>query len=459
MGKILSILDPVTRVEGHLRLRLRTSDSRVEQAMVQGTMYRGFENVLVGKHPDDARIICQRICGVCPSSHGIAAADAVERIAGATLLPNAHILRNLLLGSELLHSHILHFYHLCLPDYLQMPEGSPWGPSVTLDRRLSPETTDLLFRHYLEAFHQRKKAHTIGALVGGKMPHCSGLALGGMGTRLDSQAVDRLAGLLEELLDFAVSTMIPDAHTIAEAYPDYFLIGKGTGNFLCFGAFPDPATGRDLFPAGFRPDLPSTGSPVLPVLLNQVTESARYSWFRQEGERHPLEGETLPEREKAGAYSWIKAPRYHGRVCELGPYARLAMLGIVEANSSVMGRIMARVTETALLVKHMKRWLEQYQPTEPSLEAVDPPKSGFAVGRTEAPRGGLAHYVVVREGLIERYQIVTPTAWNCSPRDDGSEPGLLEGAAEGTRLRDEGDPIEVLRIVHSLDPCMACSVH
>jgi hydrogenase large subunit len=457
MAQTITVLDPISRIEGHLRLEIRVSDGRVQEARAQGTMYRGFENVLVGKAPDDARLLCQRVCGVCPSSHGIAAADAIERMQGVTLPRNAHILRNLLLGAELLHSHILHFYHLCLPDYLEMPVGSPWGPSFGGDRRVSTEDATQMMNNYQEAFRQRRNGHALGAVLGGKMPHSTGIALGGMTTQLTADELATLGILLDEIDAFLQQKMIPDADKLASYYPDYAQVGLGTGHFLCFGAFYDPVLGQELFPSGYRRTPPSGGS--FPLDMNDITESSYYSWYADDGTRSPFDGSTEPDREKARGYSWIKAPRYDGKVCEAGPYARLAVLGVVNENSSVMGRILARAQEAGLLAQRMKEWVGQYEQGGATREGFLLPAAGTAIGRTEAPRGSLAHYVTVQGRLIQKYQIVPPTSWNCSPRDGSRRRGLLEQATLGTTVQNEKEPIEVMRIVHSIDPCMACSVH
>lgn len=460
MAQTLLILDPVTRVEGHLRLKITVSSGRVASAQAQGTMFRGFENLLKGKSPDDARMLAQRVCGVCPASHGLAAADAVERMKGVILPANAKVLRNLLLGAEFLHNHILHFYHLCVPDFIRMPESSPWGVAYGGDRRLSSEEETEIYSHAMEAFRHRRSAHTIGALVGGRMPHATGIALGGMGAALSPGASETIANLLAEIETFVQSKMVPDAKRIASAYTDYFSIGKGTGNFLCFGAFPDPGSGKLLFKSGFRVVSPGPPFPPAPLQIDKVTESIASSWYAGSGmPQSPFQGTTIPAPDKETGYSWIKAPRYMGKVCEVGPFARLAMLGLVKTTSSVMSRILARVAETAILVQAMKKWLDQYTPEGPVRVPLDTPAFGASIGLGEAPRGSLAHYVTLAAGAIDKYQIVTPTSWNCSPRDGHGNPGVAEKAAAGTPVANEQEPIEVLRVLHSFDPCMACSVH
>ena len=453
MGQVR--IDPISRIEGHLSLKISVTDGLVEEAHVQGTMYRGFENIMAGKNPDDARIICQRICGVCHTSHGLAAVDAMEKMMEVALPDNAHILRNLLLGSEFLHSHILHFYHLCLPDYIEMPSTSPWGPPYGGDKRFPPEKTDLLIGHYHEAIRCRQKAHTIGAVIGGKMPHCASIVMGGITGGLDSEEIQRIDELLNEIEGFVSTKMVADLVQLETYYADYMEIGKGTGNFLCYVAFYDPDSDEYFIKSGVK----GAGGNVFPISLALITETSYHSWYLHDSPSHPFSGTTLPHKHKEKGYSWIKSPRYLGNVYEVGPFARLAVNGMVAGNSSVLGRIGARVAETQLLVQQMRNWLNQYRPADPSFVFTTQPNSGLAVGTVEAPRGGLAHFVGVNDKAITQYQVVTPTCWNCSPRDEANLPGVLEQAVMGTQVANESEPIEVLRVVHSFDPCMACSVH
>lgn len=448
-------IDPISRIEGHLGLKISINDGLVDTAHVQGTMYRGFENIMIGKQPDDARIICQRICGVCPTSHGLAAVDSVEKMMAASLPVNAYILRNLLLGSEYLHSHIMHFYQLCLPDYIEMPTVSPWGSAYGGDKRFPPEQTTQLIGHYSEAIRYRQKAHTIGALIGGKMPHCSNIAIGGITGGLESEKIQIIHDLLNDIESFVTTKMVSDLEQLKIVYPDYRTIGTGTGNFLSFGAFYDPGSGNHLIASGVK----RNDGNVSPISMASITESSYYSWYLGDTASHPFSGVTIPLTNKDRGYSWIKSPRYMGEVYETGPFARLAINGMITGNSSVLGRIDARVAETKILLAQMRYWLNQYQLAEPCIEKITQPDSGLAVGLVEAPRGGLAHFVGVADKAIAQYQVITPTCWNCSPRDEANIPGALEQAVMGTQVADELEPIEVLRIVHSFDPCTACSVH
>lgn len=455
MGQTISVIDPVSRVEGHLSLEITTADGKVEEALVKGTMYRGFENLFAGKQPDDARTICQRVCGVCPTSHGLAAVNAMQHMIPVILPDNAYLLRNLLLGAEFLHSHILHFYHLCVPDYIEMPATSPWGPVYGGDKRLPAAEAEQLFNHAVEAFRQRQKAHTIGAMIGGRMPHSMAIVIGGITGGLNAEQVENIDRLLNDIHSFIETRMVPDLARLETHYPDYYEIGKGTGHFISFGGFWDPKTNKNLFAAGYR----DAAGRIMPISSSYVTESTYYSWYQGDFPGNPFGTTTVPDKNKSRGYSWIKAPRYVGQVCEVGPFARLAVSGSVQGLSSVMGRIRARVEEARLLTVQMKTWLAAYKESGPTYVFVGQPSVGCAVGTVEAPRGSLAHYVTVCNGAIDKYQIVTPTCWNCSPKDERGCAGVLEHAAVGTSVEDEAEPIEVMRIVHSLDPCMACSVH
>jgi len=309
--------------------------------------------------------------------------------------------------------------------------------------------------NYLEAFRCRQKAHTIGALIGGKMPHCVGIAIGGVTGRLTSEEIERIDQLIDEIATFVLGKMAPDVGKLDSYYPDYLEVGRGTGRFLCFGAFYDPDEEQYFLTPGYKAE----SGEVFPISLPLVNESTRFSYYIGDKSAVPFLGDTLPHKTKQGAYSWIKAPRYLGNVSEVGPYARLSVKGLMNGNSSVLGRIRARAIEAVLLVQQMKTWLAKYQSQEPNRALLNQPDSGLEAGFLEAPRGSLAHYVIVNEKIIKNYQVVTPTCWNCSPRDDNGTPGLLEQALIGTPVANESEPIEVLRVIHSLDPCMACSVH
>jgi hydrogenase large subunit len=471
-------LGPVTRIEGHLdvEVTLDRADGvqQVVDARVSGTMFRGFEPILGGKHPRDAIPITQRICGVCPTAHAMAASLTLEAACGsiATPPPNGRILRNLIHGADFLQSHILHFYHLALLDYVDGP-GLLGTPSSTEryaapDAISGPEAAQLL-AHYGKAMDVRRKTHQTGALFGGKMP-CSPVFVAGgcrqtltdtldLATVGEPKASERIAQfrkLLDEVLAFIDTAYLPDVRSLARRFPAYSEIGRGCGDFLAFGAFDLDDTGsKKLLGRGVHTE-GADGS----LDVGQITEHVTHSRYRDAGEAlRPGEGVTEPDPDKMGAYSWIKAPRYLDRPHEVGPLARAWIAGLHRRGPSVMDRLTARALAARHIAAAMIGWLGELTIDAPTSARFRHPTSGAGVGLTEAPRGALAHWTRFEENAIRRYQVVTPTAWNGSPMDARGRKGPMEQALIGTPVRDKDEPVELLRVVHSFDPCLACSVH
>lgn len=455
-------LDPVTRVEGHLKVRVDVDTvngvQQVVSAYATGNLFRGFEKILIGRDPWDAQHITERICGVCPVSHGLAAILALDAANKVTPPANAIIMRNLVMAANFLDSHILHFYHLTLMDFINGPAMAPWQPSWTTDRRFDAATTNTLIQHYVKALEMRRKAHEMGALFGGKMPHPPAYIPGGF-TAVPSEAkITKLKAYLNELIPFIRDVYIEDVETLAIKYSDYLAIGAGNKNLLAFGCFDlDAAGSRKLFKRGRV----YNASPTATSLdLNQITEQVRYSWYSDAtGTRTMANGDTVPQYPKGSAYSWMKAPRYANTSYEVGPLARMWVNGIYNRGVSVMDRHRARAYEAWQIALAMLDWANQLQVGgavfTPSVRAT----TATSMGLTEAPRGALGHWVQITNGKISRYQILTPTCWNCSPRDASAQPGPLERALVGTPVKSLAEPIEVLRVIHSFDPCLDCAVH
>ena len=467
---------PVTRIEGHLDIEVALDAvngvQQVVDARVCGTMFRGFEMILGGKHPRDAIPITQRICGVCPTSHAMAASMTLEAAYGsrATPPPDGRILRNLILAADFLQSHILHFYHLALLDYVDSAGVVGMSPAqryAAADLISGPEASGLL-AHYVKAMDIRRKTHQIGAIFGGKMPCTPVFVAGGctqtltdtldLATAGEPKASERIAQfgkLLGEVRGFIERAYLPDVRFLMRRFPAYSKIGRGCGNLLAFGAFDlDEGGEKKLFPRGVSTDKQDGALDV-----EQIGEHVTHSRYRDAGAVYPGRGATEPEADKAGAYSWIKAPRYGDRAHEVGPLARTWIAGLYRRGPSVMDRLMARALETRQLAAAMAGWLEELSIESPTSVDFRHPTSGSGIGLTEAPRGALAHWTQFEENAIGRYQVVTPTAWNGSPRDAAGQPGPLEQALIGTPVRDKDAPTELLRVVHSFDPCLACSVH
>jgi len=500
------VIDPITRIEGHLKIEAIVEGGVVKEARSSGTLYRGFEGILRGRDPRDAQQITQRICGVCPQAHGTAAAlclDSAFGLAGA-IPDNGRIVRNLLLGANYIQSHVLHFYHLAALDYVDVAaaagyegtdpdlasvadfvrrgELAPFVPRYEGDYRLPAELNRAATAHYVQALTMRRKAHEMLAIFGGKMPHSVGVVPGGATVE---PTVDRIAAFLwrlNELRHFIDNVYVPDVLAVAGAYPDYFGIGRGCGRYLSYGVFdldgaePSYVDRRRFLPAGTT----DAGLDVSPVRAERITEHVRHSWYADAATGlNPAMGRTEPDRDKPGAYSWLKAPRYDGRAHEVGPLARVLVAyaagdpavrktvdGVLahsgagpDALFSVLGRHAARALECKLTADAMAEWVLGLKPGQPTYVEHALPESASGVGLVDAARGALGHWIDVREGRIANYQCVVPTTWNASPRGDDGEPGPIEQAIEGTRIRDQGNPFEIVRIVRSFDPCTACAVH
>jgi hydrogenase large subunit len=497
-------IDPLVRVEGHLKVECLVDGGKVKEADCSGPMFRGFERILVGRDPLDAQQIAQRVCGVCPAVHGMAATLALDEALGvSTSIPdNGRIVRNLILSSNFLQSHILHFYHLAALDYVDCTkvagydgpdvdlkavklfidrgELAPFAPRYEGDYRLPADVDRAAVAHYVQALHMRRKAHEMLAVWGGKMPHYVGIVPGGATEQVTTDKIANFMGRLEEVRTFINEVMVPDGLAIAGAYQDYFAIGRGAGEFLSYGGFDLETAQADLtkrkrfFPSGTA-SLDGTHQPIDPA---KICEDVKHSHFAASTSGlSPSEGATEPDMTKG--HTWLKAPRYDGHAMEVGPLARAAVgylsghgptqalaasatgaLGIApESMASTMGRHVVRVLEAKMVADAMTEWLLQLKPGEPAATPITVPDEGSGTGIVEGPRGSLLHHIDIQGKRIARYQLVVPTTWNCSPKDDKDQPGPVEQALIGTAVRDAENPLEIVRVVRSFDPCLACAVH
>lgn len=460
--EIIAAIDPVTRIEGHLKVQV-TIDSvdnthRVTDARASGTLFRGFEKLLVGRAPRDAQHITERICGICPVAHGMAAVRALDAAWHAHIPTNGRILRNLVAAANILDSNILHFYLLALPDFFDGPGKGPWRPTWPVDKRFAENEAGELLENYRRAIAVRRLAHEVGALFGGRMPHPPAFIPGGFTANPRPERIADARKKLTEILAFTASTYLADVERIAERYPDYANIGTGHGHLIAFGAFPlDDAEDQRLFTSGRRL---AGGKDLLPLQPEAITEEIRFAWYADNtSKRHPTDGKTEPVKPKPDAYSWLKSPRHNGLPMETGPLARMVISGRYPFQTSVLDRLRARAQETRLIADQCLQWLDQLTPNGPVYQKPDMPETAEGVGMTEAPRGALGHWLRIEKGRIAHYQIITPTTWNAGPRDDQDVPGPLEQALIGTTIRNPDQPIEVLRIIHSMDPCLDCAVH
>lgn len=460
--EILAAIDPVTRLEGHLKVRIKVDTVNGVQQVIDswsvGTLYRGFETLLLNRDPRDAQHITERICGVCPVSHAMAAVLALDKAAGLTIPSNARIMRNIVMGANFLDSHILHFYLLALLDFINGPAMAPWQPSWNVDRRFDAAKTATLVEHYKQAVNMRRKAHELGAIFGGRMPHPPSFIPGGITAVPKSEHLTKMRAYLTELVSFIQNVYIPDAELLTATYPDYLNIGRGHRHLLAFGCFDLDAAGTTKLLK--RGQVFAGSTTVQNVDLNMITEQVSQAWYADSTNNlNPAMGQTVPQNPKGAAYSWIKAPRYNGAPYECGPLARMWVNGEYRKGISVMDRHRARAYEALKIAKAMQTWVSQIQIGQPAYATYNAPYSATVTGLTEAARGALGHWVQISGGKIARYQVVTPTCWNCSPRDAKYVRGPLEQALIGVPVKDINQPIEVLRVIHSIDPCLDCAVH
>lgn len=504
MSKI--VIEPVTRIEGHLKIETVVEGGVVKEARSSGNLFRGLELILRGRDPRDAQIITQRICGVCPQSHGVAAALNLDSAFGISdkIPNNARIIRNLIQGAHVAQDHVLHFYHLAALDYVDVTdvakyegrdstlnsvkdfisrgELGPFVPRYEGDYRLPPEVNQQAVAHYIDALEIRRLGHEMVSAFSGKIPHSVGIVPGGVTATPTIDVITSFLWKLRRLQDFINNVYIPDVLAVASAYPDYCEIGVGCRNLLSYGAYdlengePDLTLRKRLFRQGTTSADLKAGK----LDISKITESVKHSWYQSSSSgRHPAQGETKPEYGKEGAYSWVKAPRYDGKVYEVGPLARVAVtyaygdptmkklvdwaLAELKASPSVlfsvMGRHLARALSAKFIADSMDKWLLELKPGEPTFIEYTVPEEGKGAGLTEASRGALGHWIEIKGRKIANYQCVVPTTWNASPRDDNGNPGPIEQAITGTKVKDKNNPFEIVRIVRSFDPCLGCAIH
>ena len=550
------VVDPITRIEGHLRIEAQAENGRISNAWASSTQFRGIEIIMQGRDPRDAWAFTQRICGVCTVVHAVASCRAVEDALGITIPPNANLIRNLVHGMQFIQDHVIHFYHLHALDWVDVvsalkadPAGtsrlarsiSPWPNNsethfkAVQDRlkkfvsggqlgiftngywghpayKLPPEANLMAVAHYLEALDWQRDVIRLHTIFGGKNPHPNFL-VGGMacainledtGTINAERLVD-VQAMIRRARDFVEQVYYPDLMAIAGFYKDWAAIGGGTKNFLCVGEFPEAGVndfGKLYFPRGviLNGDL----STVHEYDHKLVKEYITSSWYEYPGGDdvglHPYEGETKAKYTGPPApweylqgldkYTWMKAPRYDGKPMQVGPLGRMLVAyasghddaqGIVNealgrlgvgpaALFSTLGRTAARGLETVLIARRMETWfnslIERVKSGDTKTfagEKWEPstwPASCEGYGYLDAPRGALGHWVQIKDGKISRYQCVVPSTWNCSPRDKQGQMGPYEAAlVDNHPLVNPEQPIEILRTIHSFDPCMACGVH
>jgi len=505
MGKRI-VVDPVTRIEGHLKIEVEIEDGKVKDAWSSGTMARGIEVLLRGKDPRDASYVTSRICGVCYSVHQICSAYALDAAFGANVPTGGTLLRNLVMGAEYIYDHPLHFYHLSSLDYIDiMAIANYKGKDKDLNRvkdkvlglvnandtypltpRYNPDEycvsdPDIVItavKHYIDALSMQAKARNMGAIFGGRHPHYQSIVVGGFTQLPDINQVIRFRTMLDEQAKFINEVYIPDVLALGTGpLMPLATMGLGGGhyNYLAYGALQKkPPEKEFLFPAGVIIGLDPANINVQPFDPNKITEAVTYAWYRDGKPLHPTVGETVYDLNKKNAYTFVKAPRYDGNPMELGPLARQIiaknpeLLDLVRkgVKPGVVARHAARALETKLVVEACYNWCDQLliEMTKPDFKIHDtehwnPPENATGAGFYEAPRGALGHWIKISNKTIENYQCVVPSTWNASPRCDNKYRGQYEESLIGVPVPDPDNPINVVRVIRSFDPCLACAVH
>jgi len=553
------VVDPVTRIEGHLRVEAVLDDHNViNDAISSGTMWRGIEVILQGRDPRDAWAFCERICGVCTTVHALASVRSVENAVGITVPKNAEIIRNIMELTQYVQDHVIHFYHLHALDWVDVVSALKANPAATASLaqkvspswptstpgyysdtqatlkkfvesgqlgifqnaywghpayKLPPEANLMAVAHYLEALKWQKEVIKIHTVFGGKNPHPHYL-VGGVGSAINlngdnainMERLEFVHDLIKDAQAVVEGLYLPDLLAIASFYPEWTTYGGGLGSYMAYGDIPqnginDPS--KFKFPRGviLNKNLAEV-LPVDPADAGQIQEQIPHSWYKYPNGKtslHPWDGVTDPEYtgpkppyaqlDENGGYSFVKAPRWKGNAVEVGPLARMLVgyasgrddfkevvtdaLGRLKlqpaALFSTLGRTAARGLETRLAAKWL---LEEYDRLIANLKAGDyatadtkfwDPKTwpadckGFGV--EEAPRGALGHWIHIKDEKIANYQIVVPSTWNASPKDAKGQRGAYESALLGTPMADPKRPVEILRTIHSFDPCLACATH
>jgi hydrogenase large subunit len=553
------VIDPITRIEGHLRIEAEVDASNtITKAYSSGTMVRGIEVILKGRDPREAWAFAQRACGVCTTVHSFASIRSVEDALKIKIPKAANLMRNLMIAQQYVHDHVMHFYHLHALDWVDVTGCLSADPAATADiqksispwpnaspgyfadvkskvkaivdsgqlsifanaywghpaYKLPPEVDLLAVAHYLEALDAQKTFTKIHTIFGGKNPHPN-FVVGGVpmpidlnsDTALNAERLSIIKDSIDRMLAFVDQVYIPDLLAVAPYYLDYAGLGEGLGNFLTWGEFPDTDnsdTSKFLVPRAVITgrDLANIKEPD-PGDFQKMQEFIAHSWYEQStGDQaglHPWQGETkfnytgpkppYEQLEVEQKYSWLKAPRWAETPMEVGPLARvlalyasgheqtkelvdsvLKTLGApLAAVFSTLGRTAARAIETKVFADYM---LKTYNDLIDTIKAGDTqtfngdkweptswPSHAEGFGYMEAPRGALGHWVVIDHGKITNYQMIVPTTWNGSPRDHKGQPGAYEASLVGTPLAKPEWPLEILRTIHSFDPCMACAIH
>lgn len=456
MSKIIKI-DPITRISGFLEIKVEVEKDTIVKADASGLLYRGFEKMLQGRAPLDAVYFTERICGICSTSHAEASSLALEDALKISVDINDLYLRDLIHGFEFLQNHLRQFYFFTVPSYVRLPDIRPLFPEQYSDFRIPDSLNKKIVEHYNDNIKYSTLAHEALAVLGGKAPHNHGTFVGGVTVNIDVYKLEKVKSILLKLKEFVNSSMIEDMNVISRFYPDYFQKGMSYPNFMSYG----------IFDRYNDPEISYVKSGVMisgkkySFNADKITESVKHSWYiRNEVTKKPSSGtEEKVDITKPDAYSFIKTPRYDGLPMEVGPLARMMLTGEYTNGNSCMDRNIARVLETKKIVEIMINIANKIEIKKSNQKIYDIPDVAFGMGLIDTIRGALGHWIQIENKVIKNYDIITPTVWNVSPKDNSELPGVAEKALIGTKINNINKPIEVGRIIRSFDPCISCATH
>jgi len=546
------VVDPITRIEGHLRIDCEVDGGKITNAWSSGQMWRGIEVILKGRDPREAWIFTQRICGVCTTVHAVASVRCVENALGMEVPMNAQHIRNLIIGAHGVHDHMVHFYHLAALDWVDIVSAlkadpraaaqlgqklSPW-PRNTYEEikaaqerlqglvdsgqlgvygsgywghpamKLAPEVNLLAAVHYLQALEYQREINKVVGILGSKTPHIQNLAVGGVANPINPESQSTLTlerlyyvkSLIDKVGEFVEDVMLVDTAAVGAFYADWTGYGKGVTDYLSVPDMPMDTRGTVFaLPGGYIPN--GDISKFTPIksyhddfFMKNVKESIKHSWYDGDWNRHPWDEDTAPKYtdfQDNGKYSWVKSPSFQGKPAQVGPLANVlcmyaagheptkkyvdktlatvsSLAGTkvgVDALHSTIGRIAARSVRCAVLYDTLKGQWQALMENIAKGDMTTYNRPGFPKGEQrgfgfhEAPRGTLSHWIVIQDGRIGNYQAVVPSTWNAGPRNDEDALGPYEASLIGNPVADPERPLEVLRTIHSFDPCLACAIH
>ncbi|WZL72425.1 nickel-dependent hydrogenase large subunit [Clostridiaceae bacterium 35-E11] len=455
MGKKITI-NPLTRISGFLEIQVEVENHIVMDAKSSGMLFRGFEKMLEGRPPLDAIYFTQRICGICSTAHSIASAAALEDALRVIPNENDKMLRDFIHGCEFLQNHLRHFYQYTFPDFVNGPKINPIYAPSHKDYRLPENQNKKLSQHYLESIKYSREAHEMLAILGGKAPHNHGVFVGGVTVNMDASKLIKVKSILTSIIAFIEEVMMEDLYTIAHYYSDYFENGRGNGDFMSYGVYD---TYQEEVLTYVEPGILLKGKKY-PFDERKITENIYSAWYVGDQDTFsPKEEKAEPDVHKEQAYSWVKAPRYDGYAMEVGPLARMWLSGEYTHGISTMDRIIARALEAKKVASIMKKFLSRIILAPANQKVYEIPDKAYGIGLRGTTRGGLGHWLSIKDQKIEHYTIITPTTWNLSSTDSNGVKGVVEKALVGTYIEDIENPVEVGRIVRSFDPCVSCATH